>query len=157
MEGALKQHFGFSSFKPGQKQVIEAVLAENGRALCVFPTGGGKSLCYMLPAVLLPGLTVVISPLIALMKDQVDFLKSKNIAAEAWNSAIEEDSFESMKNLMKTGSLKVLFLAPEKLNNEACREVLMRTNISLLACDEAHWYQSNFGCVDLLCFFFFFF
>jgi ATP-dependent DNA helicase RecQ len=136
-EALLHQRFGLSEFRPGQRQVIEA-LFEHGGALAVFPTGGGKSLCYQLPALLLDGVTVVISPLIALMKDQIDYLRSRGIQAARLDSSLEREEIASVERGLRAGTLKLLYVAPERFNNERFLEQLGRLRISLFAVDEAH-------------------
>ena len=136
MTEALENHFGFSSFRDGQRPVIKAILS-NRPALAVFPTGGGKSLCYQLPALLLEGLTVVISPLIALMKDQVDALLRRGVAAARLDSSLSPEEVQTVQTGMLDGSLRILYVAPERLANENFRRQLSRANISLLAIDEA--------------------
>jgi len=133
----MEKHFGFSGFRAGQRKVIESLLA-NRPALAIFPTGGGKSLCYQLPAVLLEGLTLVVSPLIALMKDQVDALRERGIPAARLDSSLSADEAQAVYREMLSGSLKLLYVAPERLANENFRQQLARTSISLLAIDEAH-------------------
>ena len=137
MNEALENHFGFSSFRDGQRPVIKAILS-NRPALAVFPTGGGKSLCYQLPALLLEGLTVVVSPLIALMKDQVDALLRRGVAAARLDSSLSPKEVQTVQTGMLDGSLRILYVAPERLANENFRRQLSRANISLLAIDEAH-------------------
>jgi ATP-dependent DNA helicase RecQ len=133
----LQKTFGLDDFRPGQEAVIAALL--NGRsALAVFPTGGGKSLCYQLPALMLDGLTVVISPLIALMKDQVDVLRQKGVVAARLDSTLTYDEVRGIYAGMNDGSLKLLYVAPERLGNERFLERLRRQRIALLAVDEAH-------------------
>src|SRR5258708_13403479 len=113
---ALAERFGFDEFRPGQQRVVEALL--DGRsALAVFPTGGGKSLCYQLPALLLDGVTVVVSPLIALMKDQIDFLTARGIDAARLDSSIGLDEVRSVSDRLRAGTLKLLYVAPERSNN----------------------------------------
>jgi RecQ family ATP-dependent DNA helicase len=134
---ALQTHFGMDQFKPLQREIISEVLA--GRpALAILPTGGGKSLCYQLPALMLPGVTLVISPLISLMKDQVDALVLRGVRAIAINSqdtaAEGRDKLESLAS----GEAKLVFVAPERLRNDAFQDACQRVNISLLAVDEAH-------------------
>ena len=97
--------------------MIEHLLAGRS-ALAVFPTGSGKSLCYQLPALLLEGLTIVVSPLIALMKDQVDFLKAREVPAARLDSSVSRESFEEIQNALREGPLKLLFVAPERFSNE---------------------------------------
>src|SRR5215218_6608695 len=113
----LAERFGFDSFRPGQQQVVEALL--DGRsALAVFPTGGGKSLCYQLPALLLDGVTIVVSPLIALMKDQIDFLASRGVAAARLDSSLTPAEARDVSDRLRAGSLKLVYVAPERFNNE---------------------------------------
>ena len=133
----LKEHFGFDEFRPGQVQVIESLLAGSSAA-AVFPTGGGKSLCYQLPGIALPGLTLVVSPLIALMKDQIDALKERGIAAARLDSTLSADEYRQVIESLRNGSLKLLYVAPERFNNERFRELLTQLTVSLFAVDEAH-------------------
>ena len=133
----LKQVFGFESFLPGQEQVINTVLAGRS-ALAIFPTGQGKSLCYQLPALHLSGLTLVISPLLALMKDQVDFLRSKNIAAARLDSSLKFDEINEIYTQLEQGELKLLYVAPERFANERFIGLVSRLDISLMVIDEAH-------------------
>ncbi|MGC4014481.1 MAG: ATP-dependent DNA helicase RecQ [Luteolibacter sp.] len=133
----LQERFGFSSMRAGQEQVVRALI-EGRSALAVFPTGGGKSLCYQLPALLLDGLTLVISPLIALMKDQVDTLVSKGIPAARLDSSLgQQEAFEVFDRL-RDGSLKLLYVAPERLANEGFRNRLSKLRLAMVAIDEAH-------------------
>jgi ATP-dependent DNA helicase RecQ len=133
----LRERFGFPVFRGGQEQVVRALL--DGRsALAVFPTGGGKSLCYQLPALLLDGITLVISPLIALMKDQVDALAARGIAAARLDSTLGMEEVRDVFNRVADGSLKILFIAPERIANEGFRERLKTMRISMVAIDEAH-------------------
>src|SRR4051795_5987630 len=113
----LAARFGFDAFRPGQERVIEALLAGRS-ALAVFPTGAGKSLCYQLPALLLHGVTVVVSPLIALMKDQIDFLQRSGIAAARIDSSLGGAEQREIFERLRTGALKLLYVAPERFNNE---------------------------------------
>ena len=133
----LVSGFGLSDFRPGQERVIDALLAGRS-ALAVFPTGAGKSLCYQLPALLLDGVTVVVSPLIALMKDQIDALVSRGIDAARLDSSIGADEVRDVSGRLAAGSLKLLYVAPERFNNERFLDQLERTKISLFAVDEAH-------------------
>ncbi|MCH8042699.1 MAG: RecQ family ATP-dependent DNA helicase [Planctomycetes bacterium] len=133
----LKQHFSFDEFRPGQREVIEHLLAGNNAA-AVFPTGGGKSLCYQLPALLLPGLTLVVSPLIALMKDQIDALAARSIAAARLDSTLSADEYRQVMEDIRSGRLRLLYVAPERFNNERFREMIARVRVSLFAVDEAH-------------------
>jgi ATP-dependent DNA helicase RecQ len=133
----LREVFGFEQFRPGQQPVIAALL-EGRSALAMFPTGAGKSLCYQLPALLLEGLTIVVSPLIALMKDQLDFLARKSIPAPRLDSTLSWDEVRKTHLAIRAGALKLLYLAPERLANERLLAVLRRVPIGLLAIDEAH-------------------
>jgi ATP-dependent DNA helicase RecQ len=134
---ALKQYFGFDDFRPGQREVMEHLLAGRSAA-AVFPTGSGKSLCYQLPALLLPGVTLVVSPLIALMKDQIDSLTARGIAARRLDSTLTADQYRDAMNQVRDGSLRMLYVAPERFQNERFREMILRTRVSLFAVDEAH-------------------
>ncbi len=133
----LQGTFGFEDFRPGQEQVIDALLAGRS-ALAVFPTGAGKSLCYQLPALLLDGVTVVVSPLIALMKDQIDFLGGRGVAAARLDSSLSADEARDVAARMRAGTLKLLYVAPERFNNERFLAQLAETRIALFAVDEAH-------------------
>jgi ATP-dependent DNA helicase RecQ len=129
--------FGFDQFRPGQETVIASLL--DGRSsLAIFPTGGGKSLCYQLPALLLEGLTVVVSPLIALMKDQVDELTRRGVAAARLDSSLEPGQARKVHDDLRNGRLKLLYVAPERLAGERFVASLAGRNITLLAIDEAH-------------------
>lgn len=136
-EQVLRERFGLPEFRPGQRRVIDALL-ERGGALAVFPTGGGKSLCYQLPALLLDGVTVVVSPLIALMKDQIDYLRGRGIEAARLDSSLTRDEAASVERGLRNGTLKLLYVAPERFNNERFLDQLGRARISLFAVDEAH-------------------
>jgi len=133
----LAERFGFTSFRPGQEQVVEALLAGRS-ALAVFPTGAGKSLCYQLPALLLDGVTVVVSPLIALMKDQIDLLARQGVDAARLDSSLDASEVRSVSDRLRDGSLKLLYVAPERFNNERFLAQLGETKIALFAVDEAH-------------------
>ncbi len=137
IHATLEQHFGHKQFRPGQEQVIQTLLAGRS-ALAIFPTGAGKSLCYQLPALLMEGLTLVISPLIALMKDQVEALRARGIAAARLDSTLSASEVAGVFESMRSGQLKLLYIAPERLMSESFMERLSRTKISLLAIDESH-------------------
>jgi ATP-dependent DNA helicase RecQ len=141
LETALKHHFGYDQFRPGQRAVIEAVL-KNRDALVVMPTGGGKSLCYQLPALLKLGVTVVVSPLIALMQDQVDSLRDNGIAATYLNSTLNYDTVRSREADLLAGKIKLLYVSPERLVSAGFVSFLERLSqtvgISCFAIDEAH-------------------
>ncbi len=133
----LQTRFGFDKFRPGQREVIDQLLSGRSAA-AVFPTGSGKSLCYQLPALILPGLTLVVSPLIALMKDQIDQLKVRGIAADRLDSTLTPDQMREVTGSVRSGALRLLYVAPERFNNERFREMIRSTRISLFAVDEAH-------------------
>jgi len=133
----LKSVFGFDDFRPGQEEVVSAILA--GRdVLAIMPTGGGKSLCYQLPALRHDGLTVVISPLIALMRDQVSALREAGVEAGALNSANDPWETERVFDALEAGKLRLLYMAPERLASKATIDLLKRSGVTLLAIDEAH-------------------
>jgi ATP-dependent DNA helicase RecQ len=133
----LKKHFAYDEFRPGQSRAIESVLS--GRdTMVVLPTGGGKSLCYQIPALMLPGLTVVISPLISLMKDQVDALVKRGIAATFVNSTLSGAEVSDRMSRVLRGETKLLYLAPERFEFGGLAEKLRNVGVSLLAVDEAH-------------------
>lgn len=136
IDDALSQ-FGLSSFRPGQREVIEQVVAGED-CLCVMPTGGGKSLCYQLPSVVRPGLTIVVSPLIALMKDQVDGLNQRGIPATLINSSLSHTEQQYRLQDVAAGKYRLLYVAPERLRNQRFIESIRATPIQLLAIDEAH-------------------
>ncbi|MEF1230636.1 ATP-dependent DNA helicase RecQ, partial [Vibrio fortis] len=137
IEQKLKQVFGFDSLRHGQKQVIDNVLAGQSAA-AIFPTGSGKSLCYQLPALELPHLTLVISPLLALMKDQLSFLHSKGIAAAAIESSQDRQTTQQVMQSVRNGETKILMISVERLKNERFRQFISQVPISLLVVDEAH-------------------
>ncbi|MCX7554525.1 RecQ family ATP-dependent DNA helicase [Marinicella sp. S1101] len=133
----LKQQFGFDGFKTGQREVIEKLLSGRS-ASAIFPTGSGKSLCYQLTATQLPNLTLVVSPLLSLMKDQLDFLLSHRIKAARLDSTLERSEYNQVLQQAKSGSLKVLMISVERFKNERFRAQLQQMNISLMVIDEAH-------------------
>ena len=133
----LADRFGFASFRPGQQQVVDSLLAGRS-ALAVFPTGAGKSLCYQLPALMLDGVTVVVSPLIALMKDQIDFLAQQGVDAARLDSSLDAAEARAVSDRLRDGSLRLLYVAPERFNNERFLAQLGETKIALFAVDEAH-------------------
>ncbi|RZM81294.1 recombinase RecQ [Pseudoalteromonas rubra] len=133
----LSQRFGFSAFRPGQEQTVTQLV--NGHSsLAIFPTGSGKSLCYQLTALQLPHLTLVISPLLALMKDQLEFLHSKNINAASLDSTLTREQSQSVMQNVRNGSIKVLMISVERFKNERFREFIKQVPISMLVVDEAH-------------------
>jgi ATP-dependent DNA helicase RecQ len=134
---ALQKHFGFRAFLDGQEEVIAGVLA--GRdALVVMPTGGGKSLCYQLPAMVMDGVTIVVSPLIALMKDQVDALQNKGIAATLVNSTLSLDEQKERIGAMRRGEFKLVYIAPERFRSGLFVDALRQVEVAFFAVDEAH-------------------
>lgn len=135
--GALKRYFGYDSFRPGQSGLVDAILA--GRdVLGVMPTGAGKSVCYQIPATLLPGVTIVVSPLISLMRDQVDALNDAGIPAAYVNTTQGGDEQAMVLAQAAQGDIKLLYVAPERLETERFRNFATRVPISLVAVDEAH-------------------
>lgn len=137
----LKIHYGFSSFRPGQERAIDNILSGKSTVV-VMPTGGGKSLCYQLPALVLEGVTVVVSPLIALMKDQVDSLEKAGIPATFINSSITPAETNDRLEKVKNGFFKLLYIAPERFYNREFMEALAGIKVSLFAVDEAHCISS---------------
>ncbi len=137
IEQTLRQTFGYDSLRPGQEQAIRAVVAGRSAA-AIFPTGSGKSLCYQLPALLLPHLTLVVSPLLALMQDQLAFLHRHGIAAASIDSAQSREQTSETMARTKSGELKILMISVERLKNERFRHFLSQVPISLLVVDEAH-------------------
>jgi ATP-dependent DNA helicase RecQ len=141
LEEALKHFFGYDAFRPGQRQIVEEALAQRD-LLVIMPTGGGKSLCFQLPALLKPGLTVVVSPLIALMQDQVDALVDNGIGATFLNSTLSWDDVRSRELAILNGKIKLLYVAPERLLGEKflpfLEKVRAQIGISAFAIDEAH-------------------
>ena len=133
----LRQYFGHSAFRPGQETLVDAILA--GRdAMGIMPTGGGKSLCYQVPALLLPGMTLVISPLISLMQDQVTALEAAGVAAAVLNSSQTLEASREVWSAVRRGKCRLLYVAPERLENQRFLELMESSPISLVAVDEAH-------------------
>jgi ATP-dependent DNA helicase RecQ len=133
----LKEKFGYSSFRPGQEEVIDAILAGED-ALAVMPTGAGKSLCYQIPALLLDGMTIVISPLISLMKDQVTALKEAGCGAAFLNSSLSGREYAETMNQIENGKIKLLYIAPERLQRANVSDFANNGGIPLVVVDEAH-------------------
>src|SRR3954452_15784933 len=133
----LRARFGFPDFRPGQERAVQSVL-EQRDTLVVLPTGGGKSVCYQIPAMVLPGLTVVVSPLISLMKDQVDALTVRGIPATFVNSTLSSGEVSERMSRVMRGEIKLLYLAPERFDVGTAAERLRGVGVSLLAIDEAH-------------------
>ena len=136
LQQLLKKFFGYSEFRPLQAEIIQHILQKKD-ALVLMPTGGGKSICYQLPAIYLPGITLVISPLIALMKDQVEGLIANGIPAASLNSMMSDSEQQQVKQLCIQGKIKLLYISPERVKAEA-DWFLPRLDISLIAIDEAH-------------------
>ena len=134
---ALQKHFGFTDFLEGQREVIEAVLASQN-AVVVMPTGGGKSLCYQLPALMLEGITLVVSPLIALMKDQVDALAARDIPTTFINSSLGYAETNKRLSEIRRGLYKLVYVAPERFRSQAFMDTIATVKVRLFAVDEAH-------------------
>jgi ATP-dependent DNA helicase RecQ len=134
---SLRQHFGFDRFRAGQSEVISAILAGKD-AVVVMPTGSGKSLCYQLPALMLEGATLVVSPLIALMKDQVDALHARNLPATFINSSIDSGEQRARIDAVRRGQFKLVYIAPERFRSSHFVDALRQVRVSLFAVDEAH-------------------
>lgn len=134
---SLQQHFGFSQFRPGQEQVVNQLLAGHS-ALAIFPTGSGKSLCYQFSAVHLANLTLVVSPLLALMKDQLEFLHSKGIRAASIDSTLTPEQNKQIMQEVRSGEIKILMVSVERFKNERFRNFIQSVAVSMLVVDEAH-------------------
>ena len=132
-----KERFGFDHLRPGQLEVITHLLDGHSSA-AIFPTGGGKSLCYQLPALTFEGLTLVVSPLLALMKDQIDALRRRDILAHRLDSTLSFDDYRNVMDDVTSGRARMLYVAPERFNNERFRALLRELPIDLFAVDEAH-------------------
>lgn len=133
----LKKYYGYSSFRKGQEKVIESIL-KGEDTFAIMPTGAGKSICYQIPALLLTGITIVISPLISLMKDQVDSLNSAGIKATYINSTLDNNEVEQRILLAVSGYAKLLYISPERLESENFCQLLRTINVSMIAIDESH-------------------
>jgi ATP-dependent DNA helicase RecQ len=133
----LRERFGFDEFRPAQREVIDLVLSGQN-VLSVMPTGSGKSLCFQLPALLLPGLTLVVSPLIALMKDQTDHLDKLGVPAGVINSTVRRDIQRDRLDQAASGEIKLLYVAPERFQNQEFMAEILKLKVSLFAVDEAH-------------------
>jgi ATP-dependent DNA helicase RecQ len=137
LENQLLKFFGFDSFLPGQEEVISSLMAGES-AIAIFPTGSGKSLCYQLPGVLLNHLTLVVSPLLSLMQDQLDFLKSKGIPAAKIDSTMSREELSALYQKIKAGEIKILMISVERFKNERFRLQMENWKVSLMVIDEAH-------------------
>lgn len=133
----LKKHWGYASFRPLQEEIIQSVLNGND-TLALLPTGGGKSICYQIPALMKEGLCLVISPLIALMKDQVENLRKRNITAFAIFSGMSRKEVINTLKVASNSNCKFLYVSPERLETALFKEYLPGLNINLIAVDEAH-------------------
>src|SRR3989338_2145409 len=137
MKNTLKKHFGYDGFRPLQEDIITHVLS--GRdCVVLMPTGGGKSLCFQLPAIMSDGVALAISPLISLMKDQVDALRANGIAADFINSTVPPIEIDRIMRSAKSGTLKILYIAPERLSVPGFEDFLRTLRINLIAIDEAN-------------------
>ena len=133
----LKTHFGYDTFREGQEAVIDALLAEKD-VLAVMPTGAGKSICYQVPALMMKGITLVISPLISLMKDQVRSLNQAGISAAYLNSSLTQGQYFTALRYAKAGRYPIIYVAPERLTTDAFLDFAQSADISMIAVDEAH-------------------
>ncbi|HDZ76890.1 MAG TPA: DNA helicase RecQ [Candidatus Omnitrophica bacterium] len=137
IQNILFKYWGYDSFRPFQEETISSIL-DSKDTLTVLPTGGGKSICFQVPALICEGMAVIVSPLISLMKDQVDYLKDIGIAAECLNSSLNSSDRAQVTRRIKSGNLKLLYLAPERLSLESMREFLKEVKLSFFVIDEAH-------------------
>lgn len=137
LEKTLYNYFGFKNFRPGQEEIVNAIVSKRD-VLAVLPTGGGKSLCYQLPAFLFSGFTVVISPLISLMKDQVDQLNEIGISAKYINSTLDTDTYIKTLSRVRNNEIKLLYIAPERLEVASFVDEISKLDVSIVAIDEAH-------------------
>ncbi|MDM5298385.1 DNA helicase RecQ [Bacillus pumilus] len=137
-ETLLKQYYGFDHFRHGQKQAIESIVNKRKDTVCIMPTGGGKSVCYQIPALMMEGTTIVVSPLISLMKDQVDALHDMGIRASFLNSTLSAGEMNARLKQCENGEYQLLYITPERLQNERFFQMLDQMTIPLIAIDEAH-------------------
>jgi len=134
---SLKEYFSFDSFRPGQEEIIQSILSGTD-TMAIMPTGGGKSLCYQLPAVVLDKVTIVVSPLIALMKDQVDALNARGIKSRYVNSSLSSSEISTIYSQLSNGEVRILYIAPERFSSESFMNLFQRLDIDFIAVDEAH-------------------
>ena len=135
--GVLQHYFGYGVFRPGQEELVDGIL-EGKDVFGIMPTGGGKSICYQLPGLMLPGVTIVISPLISLMHDQVMALKAAGIPGAYINSSLTFPQLRAVYRNLLLGMYKIVYVAPERLESEGLLDAVMQMNISMVAVDEAH-------------------
>jgi ATP-dependent DNA helicase RecQ len=133
----LREQFGFRRFRPGQERAVQAAI-EGRDTLVIMPTGSGKSLCFQLPALALPGMTIVVSPLIALMKDQADALRERGVGVVAVNSALSAQELREAEEAIREDRVEFIYTTPERLANAEFRELLKPKTIDLFVVDEAH-------------------
>ncbi len=133
----LKKYFGYEKFRTGQTEIIEQILASKD-CLAIMPTGAGKSICYQIPAMILPGITLVISPLISLMKDQVSNLNELGIPATFLNSTLSDQEYSQTMQNISCNIYKIIYVAPERLNSSSFIHFLNQLDISMVTIDEAH-------------------
>ncbi|MGL5328712.1 MAG: DEAD/DEAH box helicase, partial [Peptostreptococcaceae bacterium] len=133
----LSKYYGYTSFRKGQESIINSIINKKD-VLAIMPTGGGKSICYQVPALVLDGITLVISPLISLMKDQVDALKTMGINATYINSSLGSKEFNEILNNIIDDEYKIIYVAPERLDSYEFTNIIKSKNISQVAVDEAH-------------------
>src|SRR5437016_3551503 len=137
LDQSLREHFGYQQFRKGQEAIVRSVLS--GRpTVAILPTGGGKSLCYQLPAMLFEGTTLVVSPLVALMKDQVDALRARGIPATFINSSIPEGERQERQSQLRRGQFRLVYVAPERFHSPSFLSSIKGIKVPLLAVDEAH-------------------
>jgi len=138
----LKRVYGYSAFRGRQQEVVEHVVA-GGDAVVLFPTGAGKSLCFQIPALCRQGLGIVVSPLIALMRDQVEAMKQLGIRAAALNSSISREEYVAIRRGISSGDLDLLYVTPERILMDGFRELIGNAKIALFAIDEAHCFHGS--------------
>ena len=136
-QSVLMQYFGYSSFRQGQEEIIDKLLSGQD-ILAIMPTGAGKSLCYQVPALVMDGITLVISPLVSLMKDQVNALTAQGIRGAYLNRSLTDKQFDKALSNMSKGIYKIIYVAPERLTSQRFMNAVKQINISMIAVDEAH-------------------